>query len=55
VRRKAFQIAGFVAAIVDGLSIAFRVSEVGLWEWRLVYRFESFGLSSQLVAGSLPS
>ena len=24
-RRKAFQIAGFVAAIVDGLSIAFQV------------------------------
>ncbi|MFT6845631.1 MAG: hypothetical protein ACJAUV_001828, partial [Flavobacteriales bacterium] len=42
-RRKAFQIAGFVAAIVDGLLIAFLVSEVGLWEWRLVYWFESFG------------
>jgi hypothetical protein len=28
VRRKAFQIAGFVAAIVDGLSIAFQVLSV---------------------------
>ena len=54
-RRKVFQIVGFAAAIVDGLSIAFLVSEVGLWEWSLVYRFESFGLSCRLIAGSLSS